>query len=92
MLDNNNKNKTKWWIPGLVIFTRVSASIAVPIVLALYIGKHLDAKYHTAPWFFLGLTLIAFIISIVTIWKILQKYIKNIEKEAENKKSLNTEK
>jgi F0F1-type ATP synthase assembly protein I len=71
-----------WWKPGLTIFIKVSASIAVPIIIALYVGKFLDAKYHTAPWIFLGLTLLAFLTSIYSIWKNIKIYIRSLEKEA----------
>jgi F0F1-type ATP synthase assembly protein I len=75
---SNDKN---WWKPGIVIFVKVSASVAIPIVLALFIGKYLDTKYNTTPWIFLGLTAIAFIISLVTIYRSLTDYMKKLEQE-----------
>ena len=80
------KVKDLWWKPAVTIFSNVSAWIAGPIILALILGKYLDKRYNSAPWFFIGLTILSFIISITAIWKILQKYIKEIEKEAKDKK------
>lgn len=81
-----NKNKEAWWRPGLVIFTKVSAYIAGPIVLALIVGKYLDKKYNSAPWIFLGLTLIAFTFSLFSIWKSVVKYMDEAVREEKDKK------
>jgi len=76
------KNDKLWWKPAIVIFGNVSSWIIGPIILALIIGKYLDKKYDSDPWFFLGLTGVAFFISIFGIVKILKKYLKEIEKPA----------
>lgn len=81
---NNKKNKKPWWEPGLVLFFRISTLIVILIILAVYIGKYFDNKYNTTPWIFVSLIFVAFLISIISIWKNLSKYLKNIEKE--NKK------
>lgn len=65
---------------------KVSGSIAIPVILALGIGKYLDGKYDTAPWIFLGLTAIAFLISLFSIRKNVVGYIRKIEKEEKAKK------
>ena len=85
-MKDNEKIKDLWWRPAMFIAINVSGWIAGPIILALIIGKYLDKKYDSAPWFFLGLTGVAFIVSIGGIWKILNKYIKDLEKEARKKK------
>ncbi len=83
--DINNPNKNNaWWKPAVEIFSRVSGSIIVPVVLALIIGKYLDNHFGTKPWIFLGLTLIAFIISSYSIIRTVSLYMKKIEEE--NKK------
>jgi len=74
-----------WWKPGVTLFIKVSASIAIPIIIALFLGKYLDAKYGTTPWIFLGLTLIAFIISLIAIWKNLSRYMHTLEQEEKEK-------
>ena len=65
MEDFNKKQKTQvpWWQPGIMLFVQLSAWIAGPILIALYVGRWLDEKYGTDPWWFLGLTGIAFIIT-----------------------------
>lgn len=84
-MDSTN-NKTAWWKPGVIIFTKVSAAIAIPIILALIVGKYLDAKYNSAPWIFLGLTAVAFIISLTVIWRSLSSYMKKLEIEESSKR------
>ena len=82
-MENNIKN-TPWWRDGLIIFTKVSAYIAVPVILASFIGKYLDRKYNTGNLLFLVLIGIAFLSTIYLIWKEMKIYKKKIEKE-ENK-------
>jgi F0F1-type ATP synthase assembly protein I len=89
----NNTEDKAWWKPGLMMVSKVSALVAIPIVVALFLGKYLDAKYNTAPWAFLSLTFFAFIISLVSIWKSLLSYMKNLEEELrEEKEKTNLEK
>ena len=42
-----------WWKDGVQIFTQVSVWIVVPILLALFVGKSLDAHFGTKPIIFL---------------------------------------
>lgn len=74
--------KTAWWQPALTIFSEVTGWIVVPIVAALFIGRALDRKYGTDPWWFLGLTAIAFAITTVGIIRVTGKYLRQIEAEA----------
>ncbi len=80
-MENKRNNTSDWWKPGMILFTKVSIYIIVPIVLALYIGKYLDTKYNTTPWIFLILTFTSFLISLFVVWKNFNKYIKKLEKE-----------
>jgi hypothetical protein len=54
----NDKEKTKidapWWRDGLIIFAKVSAYIAIPVIIASYIGKYLDQRYNTGNLLFLS--------------------------------------
>jgi len=82
----NNDIEKPWWRDGVIIFSKVSAYIAVPIILASIIGKSLDKKYNSEPFGFLGLIVIAFISTIYLIWKemkIYQKKLKNEDSEKE---------
>ncbi|MEK7569787.1 MAG: AtpZ/AtpI family protein [Patescibacteria group bacterium] len=71
--------KKPGWVQGIEIFGEISAWVAIPIIAALAGGKALDSHFGTKPWIFLGLTIIAFAVSILGIWKSLKKYIKEIE-------------
>ena len=83
---DNNQKKELWWRPAVMIFSNISGWIVGPIIIALILGKYLDKRYNSEPWFFLGLTAIAFFISIFGIVKILMKYLKEIEREAKEKR------
>ncbi len=78
-------NKIPWWQPGLILFSRLSSWIAVPVVLAVYLGKWLDQKYGTDPWLFLLLVGVAFGISSYGIIRDSLREMKRIEKETKNK-------
>lgn len=77
----NNKDIEKpWWRDGVLLFTKVSAYIAIPVVIASLIGKSLDKKYNTNYIFYLFIA-IAFISTIFLIWKEVKVYKKNLDKE-----------
>ncbi len=78
-----------WWQPGLVVFAEVTGWLAAPIVAALFLGKYLDERNGTAPWYFLGLTGLAFIVTSIGIVSIATKYIRKIEAESRAKKQGN---
>ncbi|MBP6911677.1 MAG: AtpZ/AtpI family protein [Candidatus Pacebacteria bacterium] len=66
---------------ALLLFAKVSGWIAFPIVGSLLIGKWLDRIFNTAPYFFLGLTAIAFFISMYGLIKESRHAMKQIEDE-----------
>jgi F0F1-type ATP synthase assembly protein I len=74
-----------WWQPALALFARMSGWIFFPILAGIFLGRWLDKKFGTDPWFFLGVLGISFIISIAGIAKISLDEYKKIEEE-ENKK------
>jgi len=78
--------KNIWMKYGLQIFVQSSLWIAGPVIAALLIGRWLDGKYDKAPWFFLSLTLVAFIISSFGIGITGIKFMKRIENEAKANK------
>ena len=71
-----------WWQPGLVVFAEVTGWIAVPIIGALFLGRYLDERNDSEPWFLIGLTAVAVIISSIGIVSIAGKYIRQIEQES----------
>ncbi|MBY0376801.1 AtpZ/AtpI family protein [Patescibacteria group bacterium] len=81
---NNPNSKFPWWEPAAAIFSEVSTWVVVPIVISLIVGKSLDAHFGTKPWMFLGLTLLAFIVSIFGIVKVVRKYMEKIKDESKN--------
>lgn len=79
------------WRSAFEIFTRVSSWVVIPIVVALTIGKALDARYGTEPWIFLSLTVVSFAISSFGIVRVVTKYIKEFTPEICEPKIKNTE-
>lgn len=75
---NLNENRVPWWKPGVEIFSQVSVWIVVPILLALFAGKSLDAHFGTKPIIFLILAGIGFLFSCFGIFRVIKKYIKEI--------------
>lgn len=78
----NNKDIQKpWWRDGVIVFTKVSVYIAVPVIVASYVGEYLDKKYNTGNLLFLVLVGIAFLTTIYLIWREMKIYKKKIERE-----------
>ena len=63
------------WPFAIKIVSEISGWIIGPIILALVIGKKLDAVYQTGPWIFLGLVVLSFLISSFGIFNTVKKYI-----------------
>jgi len=80
MEEKNNPNIC-WWQPGLRLFLKLSGWIGGPAILGVILGKYLDQKFHTQPWFLLIIVSIAFIFSIVMIVKIGLKEMEKIDKK-----------
>ena len=86
MEKEDKEKRAPWWQPGLVLFTRLSGWIAVPVILGVVVGKWLDKKYGTEPWLFLATVGVAFFLSMFGIVKDALKEMKRIEKEENAKK------
>lgn len=71
------------WKPGVEIFTQISGWIVAPIVLALVLGKSLDARFGTRPVIFLILAGIGFLFSCFGIVRVVKKYLQKIKDLAE---------
>lgn len=69
------------WQPGMQLFLRLSGWIGGPVLIAVAVGKQLDATYHTDPWLFLLSVGIAFVVSIWAIIYYGLKEMKRIERE-----------
>ena len=86
-MNDKNNQKEAWWKPAVTISVNISSWIAFPIIIALILGKYLDKKYNSSPWFFIGLSIIAFMVSMIAIWKILMEYLKKEEQSQKNKQN-----
>lgn len=64
------KNLKAWWQPAMVIFSRMSFWIGIPVLVAVFFGKIIDAKLGTNPWLSLFFVLVSFVFSIVKLIKI----------------------
>lgn len=78
-----------WWNNGLKLSFELSGWLVGPLVASLIIGRWLDEKYQTRPWLFLFSTGLAFLITCVGIFINAKKFIKEIEREENNKKIIN---
>jgi len=72
------------WKEGVQVFTQVSVWIVVPILVALFVGKSLDAHYGTKPIIFLVLAGVGFLFSCFGIVRVIRKYLKEITDLADN--------
>ncbi len=75
------KSNVPSWQPGTQLFLRLSGWIGGPVLIAVLVGKYLDAKYHTDPWLFLLSVGIAFVVSTWAIIHYGLKEMKRIERE-----------
>jgi F0F1-type ATP synthase assembly protein I len=86
MKNNSSSSNPPWWQPGLLLFFRLSGYIAVPVIIAVFVGKWLDAKYGTEPWLFLITVGLAFIVSMVGLVREAMKEYKKLEELDSEKK------
>ncbi len=84
-MDKQSGEPKQWWQPAVNLFGQVTGLIVIPIVAALYGGRALDRKFQSEPVFFLGLTVLAILISTVAIVRISSRYMRDIEREARKK-------
>ncbi len=77
------ENEKAWWQPALAVFGEITGWIVAPVVISLYGGRWLDQRFDTAPWFFLGLTALAVIITMVGVVRVGSRYMKEVEKDSQ---------
>lgn len=82
-----NKDSKEWLKPALVLFSVLTGWIVVPVIIALFLGKYLDKRYGTEPRIFIGLIIIAFLTSVFKIGMTGRQYMKDLEREEEDKKN-----
>ena len=81
----NNKSEKVWWRPAILLFFQMSSWIAIPVIVGLFIGKWLDNRYGTEPWLFLGITGVAFIISIVGMVRESSRVMRSLDSSEDSK-------
>lgn len=69
---------------ALFLFAKISGWIAVPVILSLFVGRWLDQKFSSGNIFFLALTALSFIVSLVGIVRASKKSMREIEQRAES--------
>lgn len=82
------KNKeAAWWQPAMVLLAKLSGWIAVPIIIAPYLGKWLDKKHNSAPRLLLFCIAFAFFVSMIGMIKESAGEYKKIDSAIECKKA-----
>lgn len=76
-----------WWQRPFLMFLRLSAWVAVPVVIATFVGNYLDEKYDSAPFGLISIVGFSFLISMFGLIKEASKEYKKINEE--NKKKHN---
>lgn len=85
--ENGKKSgQVAWWQPAIAMFLKLSVWIAVPVIIALYLGKWLDNRYETDPWLFLTCIGLAFIVSMVGLIRSTLTEYKKIERDSKEQK------
>ena len=72
--------KNEFWGTSLRIMANISAWIAFPVIIGLYLGKWLDQKFGTDPWLFLVTIAFFFLISLYGLFTSMKKEAKRLEK------------
>jgi len=78
-----------WWQPAIMMFARMSVWIAVPVLLAVFLGKWLDKKYDTEPILLLVTVGLAFLFSMFGLYKNAVEEYKKIEQDGKKSKNKN---
>lgn len=72
---------------ALVTFGRMSGWVAMPVVIAVFLGNWLDKKYGTEPYILISIVGLSFFVSMFGIYKESKRYIKEMEKKEKEKKN-----
>ncbi|MHB8904140.1 MAG: AtpZ/AtpI family protein [Patescibacteria group bacterium] len=76
---------------SLRVLANLTAWIAGPVIIGVFLGKWLDNRYHTEPWLFLASIGFCFLISMYGLVTNALKEFKKIEIEADRAKKLKAE-
>lgn len=88
-----NEKKEDWFKEALIMFSRLSIWVALPVVSASLLGQWLDKVYGTKPWILIVCIAFAFNITIIFLIKETAKVFKKIDDNiAENDKETKEDK
>lgn len=90
-MDIKKNKKENWQGPVYQLFATIIGWIIGPIIIALFLGNWLDAKYSTGNRYLLICVIIAFIITNIGLIKVSFKTIKKIDEQAKKDISDNKE-
>lgn len=79
----------KAWRQALLVFGRMSGWVATPVLIALFIGRYLDAKKGTGNLWFFTFIAAGFLISVLGIYRESKKYQRSLEIEDQKAKQAN---
>lgn len=77
----SDQQPDKWWQPAVAFFARLSAWIAAPVIIGVFLGRWLDQRFNTAPALFLTSVGAMFILSMVGLLRETVKEFKKIDKD-----------
>jgi len=77
--------KNDFWGTSLKIMANISAWIAFPVIIGLYLGKWLDQKFNTEPWLFLVTIALFFLVSLYGLFTSIKREAKKMEKNIQVK-------
>lgn len=81
-----NDEPVAWWQPAVVLFVRLSAWIAGPVIIGTFLGKFLDQKLNTEPIMLISVVGFSFLISMAGLVRESAKEFKKIEDQEKRKK------
>jgi len=85
MPDKNQSN----WRQALSLLGQLGYVIAIPLVILALIGRFVDRKLHSSPWFLLTGIFIALIVSTFWVLKKTTEIMKDIPTDKKDKKEDN---
>jgi len=81
-----NPKQEKDWILALKVFSRLSAWLAFPIVIGVFLGEWLDNQYNSSPKYFLIVIGLSFLVSIFGLAKNTLKEYKKLESDLKKRR------
>lgn len=78
-----NKKSNLW--QALSLLGQLGYVIAIPLVILAMIGRFIDNRYHTSPWFLIAGMFLALIISTFWVYKKTAEIMKEATKDNDKK-------